>query len=128
MAPPTWPAELLQSLARYVFSSNNTLCVGDHVSWHAPLAPHHQGSHICHMLLAPDPQLHGNHQTSSLGTLHFIQVVGITSEELAAAQKWNGLGLLRLMRSCDPYVCVYVCVSMVTPSLVCIIGVVENCW
>ena len=94
-SPPTWPAELLQSLARYVFSSGNMLCIGDHISWHAALDQ--QESRLQHMLLASDPQLPPIQ--SSLGTVQFIQVVGITSEELTAAQAWNGMGILKLMKA-----------------------------
>lgn len=68
--PPTWPAELLQALARYVFSSDNALCVGDHISWHTALD---QGdSSIQHMLLADDPQL--KTIRSNLGYVNFVQV------------------------------------------------------
>lgn len=35
--PPTWPAHLLQSLARYVFRSQAQLLPGDHIPWHCPL-------------------------------------------------------------------------------------------
>lgn len=31
--PPTWPAHLLQSLARYVFYSQAQLMAGDHIPW-----------------------------------------------------------------------------------------------
>lgn len=69
-APPTWPAELLQSLARYVFQSENVLCMGDHVSWHAPLD--RGDSCLQHMLLAQDPQLAPI--KTPLGTVRFVQV------------------------------------------------------
>ena len=36
-SPPTWPANVMQQLAKYVFTSGNILMPGDHVSWHAPL-------------------------------------------------------------------------------------------
>lgn len=49
-APPTWPAELLQSLARYVFQSENVLCMGDHVSWHAPWTAGTPASSTCSSL------------------------------------------------------------------------------
>ncbi|KAF7256238.1 hypothetical protein EG68_06989 [Paragonimus skrjabini miyazakii] len=32
-SPPTWPAHLLQSIARYVFHSQAQLMVGDHIPW-----------------------------------------------------------------------------------------------
>ena len=49
-SPPTWPAALMQALARYVFQSENILCCGDHVSWHAPLDG--SDSRLQHMLMA----------------------------------------------------------------------------
>ena len=92
-SPPAWPAELLQALARYVFSTGNLLCAGDHISWHSPLDK--QDSRIQHMLLARDSQL----QTaqSAYGQVQFLQVVGVTSEEVSAAQAWNGMGILKLL-------------------------------
>ena len=69
-APPTWPAELLQALSRYVFHSENMLCCGDHVSWNAPLDG--GDSRLQHMLLAQDAQL--KPASSALGGIMFIQV------------------------------------------------------
>lgn len=92
-SPPVWPVELLQALARYVFSTGNLLCVGDHVSWHSPLDK--QDSRIQHILLAQDPQLQNTQ--SALGYVQFLQVVGVTSEEVSAAQAWNGMGILKLL-------------------------------
>ena len=68
--PPTWPAELLQALARYVFNSENMLCCGDHVSWNTPLDG--GDSRLQHMLLTQDPQL--KTISLSLGGVMFIQV------------------------------------------------------
>lgn len=68
--PPKWPAELLQSLARYVFNSENMLCCGDHISWHSPLD--RGDSRLQHMLLTQDPQLKAT--STSLGGVMFIQV------------------------------------------------------
>ena len=31
--------------------------------------------------------------------LSFVQIVGVTSEELQAAQHWNGLGVLNLLKT-----------------------------
>lgn len=71
------------------------LCAGDHISWHSPLDQ--QESRMQHMLLAADPQLPA--AKTSLGSLQFIQVVGVTKEEMTAAQAWNALGVLKLMRT-----------------------------
>ncbi|KFM58539.1 Suppressor of fused-like protein, partial [Stegodyphus mimosarum] len=93
--PPTWPAAIMQALAKYVFQSENTLCSGDHVSWHCPLD--NSESRIQHMLMFEDPQL-GTVQTP-FGPVTFIQIVGVCAEELQAAQGWNGPGIIELMKS-----------------------------
>ncbi|CAG9859286.1 unnamed protein product [Phyllotreta striolata] len=92
-APPTWPATLMQSLAKYVFQSGNSLCAGDHVSWHCALD--NSESRMQHMLMTTDLQLKTAH--TPFGTVDFIQVVGICTEELKAAQQWNGAGILDMI-------------------------------
>ena len=94
---------------------DNLLCPGDHISWHKPLDG--SESRIQHMLLMEDPQL--NSIDNALGACAFVQVmltgvisfkklydhffgrqvVGVTTDELAAAQKWNGPGILELLKS-----------------------------
>ncbi|CAD5118780.1 DgyrCDS7458 [Dimorphilus gyrociliatus] len=93
--PPTWPATLMQTLSRYVFQTQNTLCVGDHIPWNVPLD--RSESRIQHMLMAPDAQL--KPITTDFGSLSFVQIVGICFEELKAAQQWNGNGVLELLKS-----------------------------
>ncbi|KAK7008676.1 suppressor of fused [Biomphalaria glabrata] len=93
--PPTWPAALMQALARYVFQSENVLCSGDHVSWHTPLDG--SESRIQHMLMTEDAQMQPI--SSILGVVNFIQIVGVCGEELKAAQHWNGPGIIELLRS-----------------------------
>ncbi|XP_062852085.1 suppressor of fused homolog isoform X1 [Trichomycterus rosablanca] len=93
-APPTWPAELMQGLARYVFQSENTFCSGDHISWHSPLD--NSESRIQHMLLTEDPQMQP--VQTPFGHVNFLQIVGVCTEELQAAQQWNGQGILDLLR------------------------------
>eukprot|EP00731_Ephydatia_muelleri_P009014 Em0004g1352a len=92
-SPPTWPAELMQSLARYVFKTENALCEGDHISWHSSLDK--GDSRIQHMLLCQDPQL--STIDTPLGYITFVQIVGVTEDELSAAQRWNGPGVLKLL-------------------------------
>ncbi len=118
-SPPTWPAKLMQSLAKYVFNSGialscfnpthcisyeltypilligNTFVIGDHVSWHSGLDGL-KTSKIRHILLDKDPQL--QRVDTAFGHVEFIQIVGITKSELKAAQKWNGLGILNILK------------------------------
>uniref|UniRef100_A0AAR5PYW5 Suppressor of fused homolog n=1 Tax=Dendroctonus ponderosae TaxID=77166 RepID=A0AAR5PYW5_DENPD len=93
-SPPTWPATLMQSLAKYVFQSGNSLCSSDHVSWHCALD--NSESRIQHMLMTTDPQL--NTTETPFGTVNFVQIVGICTDELKATQQWNGSGILDILR------------------------------
>ncbi|KAL7299854.1 hypothetical protein TKK_0007186 [Trichogramma kaykai] len=106
--PPPWPAQMMQELSKYIFSSGNILYPGDHVAQHSPLdstAGIHAGpGKINEILVAEDPQLRTFN--SPHGTVSFLQIVGITAQELQAAQHWNGLGVLELLKSsqiCGPW-------------------------
>lgn len=92
--PPFWPAFILQSLAKYVFHTNNIICSGDHVSENRPLD--NGNSKIQHMLMTDDPQLGTVY--GPLGKVTFIQIVGVTNEELKASQQWNVNGMIELMK------------------------------
>ncbi|UXI20331.1 26S proteasome non-ATPase [Sarcoptes scabiei] len=92
-SPPTWPAAVMQALAKYVYKTGNILCSGDHVSWHYPLD--NSESRIQHMLMTEDSEL-GTAQTI-FGPVSFIQIVGVCYDELKAAQQWNGAGVIDLM-------------------------------
>lgn len=94
-SPPTWPAAVMQALAKYVFQTGNILCAGDHVSWHCSLD--NSESRIQHMLMTEDSQL--GTVSTVFGSVTFIQIVGVCLEELQAAQQWNGLGIIDLMKS-----------------------------
>ncbi|XP_065564796.1 suppressor of fused homolog [Artemia franciscana] len=94
-SPPTWPASLMQALARYVFTTDNVLQPGDHVTWHCPLDGSTDGE-IRHLLMIMDNQFRVIE--SPFGSVRMVQIVGITQDELKAAQKWNGLGVANLLR------------------------------
>ncbi|XP_046359463.2 suppressor of fused homolog [Haliotis rufescens] len=93
--PPDWGSTLINKLARYVFHTGNVLHVGDHIPWHKPL----DGESCCriqHMLVAEDPQLLD--LDTPYGTIEFRQLVGVMDEEIKAAQKWKGAGMLHLLQ------------------------------
>ncbi|OQV17904.1 Suppressor of fused-like protein [Hypsibius exemplaris] len=99
LTPPLWPADFLQDLARYIFSSSNVFVPGDHVSWHRALdGGENSQSKIQHVLMTTDPQM--ARVVSPSGRVEFVQAVGVCKEELEAAQHWNGRGVLELLRSC----------------------------
>lgn len=91
--PPTWPANLLQALARYCFQTGNRFYAGDNVPWRKALDG--SNSLIQNILMAQDPQL--GPLDSPFGTVEFCQVVGVTEEEIEQASRWNGKGVLNFL-------------------------------
>ncbi|KAH8420712.1 hypothetical protein KR222_002484 [Zaprionus bogoriensis] len=92
--PPTWPANLLQSIARYCFQTGNGLCFGDNIPWRKCLDGS-ASSRMQSLLVAQDPQL-GCIETP-FGTVDFCQLVGVTEEELEQASRCNGHGVLNFL-------------------------------
>lgn len=92
--PPTWPAAVMQGLAKYVFQTGNVLCDGDHVSWHCPLD--NSESRIEHMLMMEDPQL-GTVNTP-FGVVSFIQVrcLPVPPRTPVGGVQWVGKVLQRI--------------------------------
>lgn len=84
---------LLVLLLNKYFISGNNLCAGDHVSWHCALD--NSESRIQHMLMTKDIQLDSTH--TPFGTVDFVEIVGVTADELRAAQQWNGAGVLDIL-------------------------------
>jgi hypothetical protein len=98
-APPVWPVEMLQRLARYVFRSSNPLRPGDHMALNGPLAGSDRSA-LQAVLFTLDPQLAPI--TTRHGEVRFVQVVGITLDELDAVKDWRCEGFLELVARVDP--------------------------
>lgn len=96
--PPSWPAALMQSLAKYVFTSKNCFFQGYHIPWDKSLDG--KDSKIQHMLIAEDAQLKERIRTPH-GFLSFCQIVGVTKEEVEQAARLNGKSILNLLKQ-DP--------------------------
>ena len=96
---PPWALSFLQNLARYVFRTGNPFGPGHHMDLNGPIA---QGvdTPIRAILFDEDPKL-GTIRTPN-GTLRFLQIVGVTLDERAAAMRWDGLSFARLLRQVDP--------------------------
>ena len=77
--PPTWPANLLQSIARYCFQTGNTLCVGDNIPWKRSLDGT-SNSKIQNILVAQDAQL--GCLDTPFGMVDFCQIVGYVEKYL----------------------------------------------
>lgn len=89
---PNWAMGHLENLASYVAKSGNDFEAGHYIEFPNPLDPDRPGSAIRAGAFVLDPEL--GRADTSLGKVAFLQFVGITTDELHAAQSWNVEGLV----------------------------------
>lgn len=89
--PPAWALNLLQNMGRYVFGSGNTFKSGDYLDANGPIAMD-EDTRLTALAFIQDPEL-PEAQTPN-GKVAFLQMVGITGEELESMQAWNTIGVL----------------------------------
>ncbi len=97
--PPGWPISLMQNLARYVCTSGNVFDVGHHMSANGPICLE-SDTELHALAFASDTTL--RESPSPYGRYKFLQVVGITTDELSAIQAWNTDSMLALMKESNP--------------------------
>lgn len=97
--PPIWPINLMQNLARYVFSSGATFSSGHHMNANGPIALDRE-TKLTTLLFVDDPELTA--RATPHGRVRFVQVVGATLDELDAARAWNTDDLLALLAQHTP--------------------------
>lgn len=85
--PPVWPMNLLQNLARYVFTSGNVFGPGHHMNANGPIALE-TDTQLTALGFCTDPEL-GELDTPN-GHLTFLQVVGLTADEMEGMICWDG--------------------------------------
>lgn len=96
--PPSWPAQLMQQLAKYAFMTRNKILPNDYFPWNKPLNGV-EGCKIKHMLISLDCQL--KRIKTILGHVTFCQIVGVTDEELNCSQSFNVKQVLEVLKQ-DP--------------------------
>lgn len=98
--PPAWALNLLQNMGRYVFNSGNVFRAGDHLDANGPIC---LGADTLLTALAfvEDPELPAIDTPN--GRVEFLQMVGMTGDELEATQAWNTLGVLSTGLPYMPY-------------------------
>jgi suppressor of fused-like protein len=92
--PPLWPIHMLQNLGRYVYHSGNGFQHGHRLSANGPISLGTQ-TQLCAMGFSHDMELPAIDTPN--GSVEFLQVIGMTAEEEAGAQKWDTRRLLELM-------------------------------
>jgi len=89
--PPAWAFSLMQNLARYVFKSGNVLGDGEWMNPNGPIALE-TDTQLQALAFVADPEL------PTIGTpngrVQFIQIVGLTLDEMEAGKQWQTGGLL----------------------------------
>ncbi|WP_172250129.1 suppressor of fused domain protein [Saccharibacillus deserti] len=94
--PPVWAINFLQNLARYVFSSGNPFLPGHHMDANGPIESDRETA-ITAIAFVEDPEL--GLIESPFGECRFVQVVGITQDELDLIKVWNTRSFLELVKA-----------------------------
>ncbi|MGG4496074.1 suppressor of fused domain protein [Brevibacillus reuszeri] len=89
--PPAWALNLLQNMGRYVFNSGNVFRAGDYLDANGPICLD-ADTELTALAFVQDPDL-AEIDTPN-GRVQFLQMVGITGDELESMQTWNTLGVL----------------------------------
>lgn len=97
--PPVWVVNLMQNLARYVFHTGNSFGPGHTLPLNSPICLE-MDTLIRTITFVDDPVL-GTIETPH-GKVRFLQVVGLTDDELDATQCWNAQRFTELIRDINP--------------------------
>lgn len=97
--PPMWALNMLQNLARYVFDSGKVLEPGHHLNANGPIA-RDKPTALRGLLFVADPELEPIETPN--GRVEFVQAVGVTIDELAAVEAWDGTRFAELLASGNP--------------------------
>lgn len=97
--PPTWPLSFLQNLGRYVFRSGNPFSSGHYLDLNGPIALGTE-TNIRAIAFGLDPELPAIDTPN--GKLEFLQIVGLTLDEMSALKIWDTAGVLDALRQRSP--------------------------
>jgi suppressor of fused len=91
--PPNWALNFLQNVGRYVFETRNPFGVGHTLPLNGPIEAE-SSTLIQAISFALDPQLPPIETPN--GRVEFLQIVGLTMDELEAISSWNAEAFLEL--------------------------------
>lgn len=98
--PPEWALNLLQNMGRYVFNSGNVFSSGDYLNANGPICLG-SDTQLTALAFIHDPELAAIDTPN--GRVEFLQMIGITGDELEAIQTWNTHGVLSTASEHMPY-------------------------
>jgi len=96
---PLWAADLLTSLAAYVWTSGHPFADGHNLDLRGPIRLD-VDTDITAAMIVEDPVL--GSMEGPLGTVQFLQVVGLTAGELELCRAWTTEGVRELLARSDP--------------------------
>jgi hypothetical protein len=96
---PAWASDLLTNLAAYVWASGHDFAYGDHLDLGGPILIG-STSAVTAAAIAEDPALGA--MTGPFGRVQFLQVVGLTADELELCRAWHTEAVLDLLAGGDP--------------------------
>lgn len=96
--PPAWPLRALQGLGRYVLANGRGFDTGHCADLGGSLVPGVESALTC-IACVPDPLL--RKIDTPFGSLLFLQVVGVTRDELEAMQRLDHEGVVHLLGELD---------------------------
>lgn len=96
--PPVWALRTLQELGRYVLGSGRGFDTGHCAALGGSIAQGVDSALTC-VAFVPDPLL--RKISTPFGSLLFLQVVGVTEDELAAMQRLDHEGVVHLLGELD---------------------------
>ena len=96
--PPAWPLRALQGLGRYVLGTGQGFDTGHCADLGGPIAQDQDSALTC-LACVPDPLL--RQISTPFGALLFLQVVGLTRDELTAMQRLDHEGVVNLIGELD---------------------------
>lgn len=97
--PPNWAVNFLFNLGKYVYQSGNPFGAGHYMDLNGPIALG-EDTAIRAIAFVRDPQL--GPIDSPNGSVEFIQVVGLTLDELAACSDWKTEKVMGVLTKADP--------------------------
>jgi len=97
--PPLWAVDLLANLAAYVWTSGHPFAPGHHLDLGGPMKLG-SSTRLTAAVIVRDPVLGG--MKGPLGAVEFLQVVGLTADELEACRAWRTEGVVELLARRDP--------------------------
>lgn len=91
-AGPEWAVDLLNNLAIYVWTYGHAFAAGDLVDLRGPVLPKDTKSPITAAVIVSDPGVEP--LSGPFGRVEFLQIVGVTADELEACRSWDTAGVI----------------------------------